>query len=301
MRWKKLGLIFCPENNYEWATTHAAIPFAEIVSDCKLRVYFSPRNSKGYAVVGIVDFNLNHPLKSLTLMPQPILEPGELGCFDENGAMISWIVRDGSKRYLYYVGWNIACSVPFRNAIGLVIDDGGGFKKIFNGPVLDRGSVDPCFVSNPCVLKDGEVWKMWYLSCDRWVLDKGMPKHFYRIKYAESEDGIHWRRDGVVCIDFKSPDEYAISRPCVLKDHKTYKMWYSYRGKAYRIGYAESNDGIHWERKDDEVGIDVSKSGWDSEMIEYAHVFDHKGQRYMLYNGNGYGKTGFGLAILKSD
>ncbi len=33
-------------------------------------------------------------------------------------------------------------------------------------------------------------------------------------------------------------------------------------------------------------------------MIEYAHVFDHAGTRYMLYNGNGYGKTGVGLATL---
>jgi len=76
-------------------------------------------------------------------------------------------------------------------------------------------------------------------------------------------------------------------------------MWYSYRGSKYRIGYAESKDGISWIRKDSEVGIDVSSSGWDSDMIEYPHVFDHGGQLYMLYNGNGYGKTGIGLAVLE--
>jgi hypothetical protein len=32
-------------------------------------------------------------------------------------------------------------------------------------------------------------------------------------------------------------------------------------------------------------------------MIEYPFVLRHKNEIYMLYNGNGYGKTGFGLAI----
>jgi len=34
-------------------------------------------------------------------------------------------------------------------------------------------------------------------------------------------------------------------------------------------------------------------------MIEYPYVFEHKGERYMLYNGNGYGKTGIGIAVLE--
>jgi hypothetical protein len=75
-------------------------------------------------------------------------------------------------------------------------------------------------------------------------------------------------------------------------------MWYSHRGKNYRIGYAESLDGLHWTRKDNEAGIHVSRSGWDSQMIEYPFVFDHQGSRYLLYNGNDYGKTGIGLGQL---
>ena len=78
-------------------------------------------------------------------------------------------------------------------------------------------------------------------------------------------------------------------------------MWYSCRGSAYRIGYAESNDGLEWERKDEEAGIDVSQDGWDSEMIEYPCVFQHGGSWYMLYNGNGYGASGIGLAVLDAD
>ena len=139
---------------------------------------------------------------------------------------------------------------------------------------------------------------MWYLSCREWKLEAGKPKHWYHIRYAESADGIKWKRTGIVCIDFVTRSEHAISRPCVIKENNWYKMWYSYRGKNYRIGYAESSDGLHWTRKDREAGIRVSRSGWDSKMIEYPFVFDHQGSRYLLYNGNDYGKTGIGLALL---
>lgn len=140
---------------------------------------------------------------------------------------------------------------------------------------------------------------MWYLSCTGWHMKNGKPEHRYHIKYAESQDGITWEREGTVSIDYANDDEYAISRPSVIRDNDCWRMWYSYRGDSYRIGYAESHDGHHWSRLDTEAGIDVSPAGWDSEMIEYPFVFDHKGHRYMLYNGNDYGKTGFGLAILE--
>jgi len=119
------------------------------------------------------------------------------------------------------------------------------------------------------------------------------------IKYAESTDGLGWKREGKIALHFKDENEYAMSRPFVLKENGIYRMWYSYRGAAYRIGYAESENGLDWERMDEKVGITVSDSGWDSESVEYPFLFDHKGQRYMLYNGNGYGRTGFGLAVLE--
>ena len=145
---------------------------------------------------------------------------------------------------------------------------------------------------------DEGVWKMWYLSCTGWEMVDGRARHSYHIRYADSDDGLNWRRLGRVCIDFQAQNEYAISRPSVVRDPDMYRMWYSHRGAGYRIGYAESDDGVVWTRKDEEAGIDVSLEGWDSEMIEYPCVFDHGARRYMLYNGNGYGATGIGLAEL---
>jgi hypothetical protein len=76
-------------------------------------------------------------------------------------------------------------------------------------------------------------------------------------------------------------------------------MWFCSRGETYRVRYAESLDGSSWVRSE-AAGIDLSPAGWDAEMIEYPCVFDHAGARYMLYAGNGYGRTGFGLAVLET-
>ena len=96
----------------------------------------------------------------------------------------------------------------------------------------------------------------------------------------------------------------AFSRPAVVRNSEFgYEMWFSYRsggGQTYRIGYATSRDGRNWELELDNAGFEVSASGWDSEMIEYPFVFCHKGRYYMLYNGNDYGLTGFGLAVRTS-
>jgi hypothetical protein len=213
--------------------------------------------------------------------------------------MPTWILDDGSVKRLYYIGWNVGASVPFRNALGVAISRDGGetFEKYSRGPILDRSVFDPCFVASACVLAEDGRWRMWYLSCIGWETVSGKLQHRYHIKHAESADGYEWRRMGRVCIDFRSPAEYAISRPTVLRDGDRYRMWYSYRGESYRIGYAESDDGLEWTRKDDEAGIDVSAEGWDSAMIEYPHVIRHQGRRYMFYNGNDYGRTGIGLAI----
>jgi hypothetical protein len=149
------------------------------------------------------------------------------------------------------------------------------------------------------VLVEDGLWRMWYVSATKWVVEGGQPKHFYHIRYADSRDGIRWRRDGTVCIDFEG-DEHAFGRPCVVKDAEGYRMWYSYRGDRYRIGYAESADGVRWQRCDRRAGFSASTDAWDAEMQTYPAVFDVKGRRYLLYNGNGYGATGLGLAVFEA-
>ncbi len=299
MKWKKLGHVFCPKGEAEWMSTHASVPFAEHLEGDLFRIYFTVRDIKSRSYTAYIDIDILNHTRILNVSAEPVLVPGALGEFDDSGSMACWLTKKNDVSYMYYQGWNLGVTVPFRNSIGLACRSGvERFRRYSPGPILDRSMFEPHFTATPCVIFDGLKWRMWYLSCTDWLLEGDSVKHKYHIKYAESDDGVNWIRKGVVAIDYAAENEYAISRPSVLYDGGVWRMWYSYRGSSYRIGYAESEDGIKWQRLDSQVGIDVSSSGWDSEMIEYPFVFEHNGKLYMLYNGNNYGKTGFGLAVL---
>jgi hypothetical protein len=311
MKWHKQGLIFAPEGNYDWMRTHAQVPLVDPVGENVLRVYFGTRDNLNRTVTAYIEIEADDPKHILYVHHKPVLGLGALGCFDDSGAMPSWIVRVGDLKYLYYIGWNVGTTVAYRNAIGLAVSRDGGksFARLYDGPIMDRTHREPHFCACPCVIREGSLWRMWYLSCVGWQVYNGRPEPCYHTKYAESSDGIHWRRDGIVCIDFKSSQETGIVRPTIIKEDHLYKMWYSYRGiedyrtnpqHSYRIGYAESSDGIRWTRKDEEVGIDISEEGWDSVMIAYPYVYEHKGKKYLFHNGNGFGRSGFGYAVLEN-
>jgi predicted GH43/DUF377 family glycosyl hydrolase len=298
MKWKKLGLIYCPEDVHPWMLSHAANTVAVNIGDDRFRIYFSTRNINRQASIGFVEVSMKNPTQILRVSEKPVLSPGEIGLFDDSGVSLSCIIPVENKLYMYYLGWNLGVTVPWRNSIGLAVSDDGGetFQRTSKAPLLDRNHIDPYSISYPFVFKDDEMYHMYYGSNLSWGAKQEEMAHL--IKYAWSEDGRQFHRTGDIALNFKNEKEYAISRPFVFKDGDVYKMWYSYRGASYRIGYAESTDGIRFNRMDEKVGIDVSEQGWDSEMICYPFLFDHKGNRYMLYNGNGYGKTGFGLAVL---
>ena len=306
MKWRKLGRVFCADKHSDWMYSHAMVPIAEKVDRDLYRIYFSPRDQNNRSHGAYLELDMRNPLKIVKLHTEPILKPGALGCFDDSGVIPNAIVLVGGRKLLYYTGINLGVTVPFRNAIGLAEwnDQLQSFERCFDGPVIDRIHTLPHFVAGPEVIYDGR-FRAWFTSCVGWKSKPEGPQHYYHIEYAESKDGVVWNRDGTVAIDFRDEFEYALGVPRIIRDADGYKMWFCSRAtpdcSTYRIRYATSNDGMKWVRHDDIVGIDVSSSGWDSKMICYPFVFDHKGQRFMLYNGNDYGRSGFGLAILESD
>jgi predicted GH43/DUF377 family glycosyl hydrolase len=311
MRWERRGLIFKVDNQYPWMAHHACVPVAEKVSESVLRIYFGPRDGKGRSVVGFIEVEADDPTCVLKVHDRPVLGLGALGTFDDSGAMPSCLVNHNDNKYLFYIGWNRGVTVPYRNAIGLAVSKDGGitFQRMFEGPIVDRTRFEPYFCASPFAMFDDEKWRLWYASSTGFVQVEGKPEPIYQVKYAESADAFVWNRLNRICLPYTFDGE-ANARPCVIKEGGRYRMWYCYRGsvnyrtdkaQSYRIGYAESLDGIEWTRLDHLVGIDRSASGWDSEMMEYPFVYEHRGTKYMLYNGNGFGETGIGYAELVED
>jgi hypothetical protein len=308
-QWIKKGLIYKPRGEHWWNRSHASVPTVDTANARFWRIYFGTRDQMNRNRISYVDVEAGNPGNILYEHDAPVLDLGKLGTFDDCGMMPSWILdRDGTK-FLYYIGWAVRNTIPYHNSIGLAVSRDGGitFERFSDGPLFGETTTEPYFTGTSCVIVEGRIWKNWYLSCTGWTLRNDRPEPRYHIKYAESADGILWDRRGLVAIDYKSDGEAGIVRSSVLLEGRKYMMWYSYRGgidyrtdinASYRIGYAESVDGVSWTRMDECVGIDVSPEGWDSAMIEYPHVVAYRGTKFMFYNGNRFGESGIGYAEL---
>lgn len=305
IHWRKLGLVFATNGDRPWSQTHAQVPTALVMND-RIRIFYSTRDVSNRTSTSFFEVEASDPTRVVHIHDRPVLSPGSPGGFDDCGAMASAVIRDGSETLLYYVGWNVRNTVPFHNSIGLTIsrDDAVSFERVFAGPIIDRCVIDPYFCTTAHVRRS-DRWEMWYSSGTEWRQSECRLESLYHIKYATSENGVEWRREGVVAIDFHSDMEGGLVRPSVVDADGGRRMWYSrrswrdYRGgvSSYRIGYAESDDGLRWRRRDDAAGIDVSDTGWDSDMIEYPNAVWADGNLYLFYNGNGFGSSGIGVAI----
>jgi hypothetical protein len=214
-------------------------------------------------------------------------------------------VRSGDELLLYYVGWQLGVRARYFLFAGLAVSDNAAraFVRNSQAPLLDRTDGELFVRSAPSVLHDGEHWKMWYIAGDSWIhRADGVEVPVYSMRYLESSTPKNWRGRGLVCMEPDAPSEIGFGRPVVVKQEGVFGCWYSVRTltMGYRIGYAESVDGLSWTRLDDRVGIDVSDSGWDSEMICFPWIQRTPHGTYMFYNGNNYGETGFGAAVLES-
>ena len=281
--------------------SHTAAPLALALGGSRYRVYFASRDAEQRSHGAYVELDLEDLSGSVEIPDHFVLGPGPLGNFDDHGVYPSSLVEHQGRLYLYYLGLNPGRDAPlWYSSIGLAVSDDGGlsFERISPAPILARSEHDPCLVTAPTVLLDDGLWRMWYVSGYRWDRgENGTPRSWYHVKYAESDDGIEWRREGRVCIDHVHEGERNTSRPSVVKDGDSYRAWFAYAGEfPYRIGYAESPDGLVWKRDDKQGGLDGDPEEWESRSQAYPHVFEHEGTLKMLYCGNELGRSGFGLA-----
>jgi hypothetical protein len=300
--WVKRGRVFASEGG---DFSHASHPCAVHYEDDVFVTAFTRRDARQRSHIFLAYARIAEGEIDLLGEPKLALGYGEPGCFDCDGAISVCFVPHRGKVYLYYVGWqNLPDSLWICDTGRAVLNARElTLAREFRGPVLGRDKDNPLFAAATAFHVDGDRWRTWYNSGVRWEKTPNGWKHYYGIHYAESADGLNWVCLPGQCIPFADEYEYAFGRPCVFHAQGTYFMWFAHRATkeiaTYRIGFASSADGRRWRRNDALAGIDVSAEGWDSEMICYPYVLEHRGIAYMLYNGNGYGKTGFGFATME--
>jgi hypothetical protein len=296
MKWNKLGQIFKVSSSCEEIISHASNPLAIHLYDDVFRIFYSARNILNKSSVSFVDIDVI-TLENINNPNEVVFSYGQEESFYSHGVSIGNYYLQKNKLYILFMGWQVKDGEHWRGDVGRLelIDK----KDLLLNPIdifMGIDEEDKISLSYPWVMFHEGIYKMWYGSTIEWTSENGEMIHI--IKYATSIDGENWKKHGIA-IPYEIGVAQAFSKPSVVIDEKGYHMWYSYRsgdGTKYKIGYSHSVDGIQWERKHNEVGIDVSKEGWDSEMICYPFIFEHKNNRYMLYNGNEYGKSGFGIA-----
>jgi len=315
--WKKHGKIFdstqhvLPSPCSAFAQSPQALVFDDFV-----RVYFSTREcepcGRYISHVAWVDFDKTFT-RVLRVSAQTALGNGALGCFDEHGIFPFSPLRHGGRILAYTTGWSRRVSVSVETSIGVVESHDGGatFKRIGNGPVLSASLHEPYLVGDGLVRVYDGVFHMWYIFGTSWrrYAPDAPPDRTYKIGHATSLDGTNWRKQESrqIVIDRLGPDE-SQALPTVLRIGRRWHMTFCYRqsfdfrnnpNRSYRLGYAWSDDLSNWIRDDEALGLDVSTAGWDSEMMCYPHLFECEGRPCLLYNGNAFGRDGFGLAVLE--
>ncbi|HMF31605.1 MAG TPA: family 43 glycosylhydrolase [Candidatus Lokiarchaeia archaeon] len=137
-------------------------------------------------------------------------------------------------------------------------------------------------VNRPCVVHHGDLYHMWYT---------GQAKGRSSIGYATSPDGVSWTRASSepVFVPLNKWEKGALMCPHVLWDEhmQVYRMWYS-GGEQYEpnaIGYATSEDGIHWNRLNDPVFTPAKELAWERDRVAACQVIQHNGWHLMFYVG----------------
>jgi len=307
--WRQLGMVFAPDGSWDWSRSHAQAPAAIVLGD-RIRVYYGTRNAENRSRTSFFEVDRADPTRLVYVHDRPVLDLGKPGTHDEDGVIGSQAVIVGEEMRLYYGGVSRGGHVPYRMSVGLArsLDGGLTFERLFEGPVVDRTPHEPYMTMAPNLLpNDAGGWTMWYGSGTGWVEIEGKFEPTYQIKLAYSDDGLAWRQTNHTCIGKLDPLE-ANTRPAVQRTPDGgYEMWFCYRSSrhyrdgagSYRIGYATSKDGRDWERQPDPEGLAPSGQGWNSATMSYPSVVVADGRKLMFHNGDGFGQTGVGCAVLE--
>lgn len=317
MKWRKTGKIFDPSQH---ALPNGCELFAQspqaLVCDDHVRIYFSTRarDASGKFLSHVAYVDMDRALERiLRVADHTVLPLGELGAFDEHGIFPINPVRHGDRVLAYTTGWNRRVSVSVDTAIGLAVSTDGGrtFAREGAGPVLAQSLHEPCLVGDGFVQVIDGVFHMWYIFGTGWkrYAPDAAPDRTYKIGHATSGDGVHWTKEEArqIVADRLGPDE-SQALPTVTEIDGRHHMFFCYRqssdfrtnaGRGYRIGHAWSDDLQNWTRDDDQIPLAVEPGAWDGDMQCYPHVFKVDDRICLLYNGNEFGRHGFGLALLE--
>ncbi len=267
-----------------------------------LKMYYAGRQGAG---VGFAEGRLDAPTEWTEHPASPVLRP-RTDNWEGNMLNQPRVVKVSTTHWrMYYTGWGLkdARGTPWAMGIAESHDTGVTWERLMDEPFMERGpegAPDDGGACVPMVIRVGGLWYMWYTAMT--VIPDRQSIH---LCLATSKDGIHWDKhpgNPVLTDDFtQGPGRNVTSRCFVRHVDGLFQMWYSHARPDYRIRYAESLDGIHWERSPLQLALDASPApAWDDQMVEYPEVDVVDGQWRLWFCGNGFGSVGFATGVPES-
>lgn len=300
LRVRRKGLVFGPSSSCGWACHTALQPTPWLRDDGIVRVFVGMRDGLGRSRVGFVDVDAADPSVVRRVSETPVLDLGDAGSFDENGVVPCAVTQHEGRLLLFYAGYQLGQSVRFTVFSGLAesIDGGESFRRVSSVPVTDRSDDGRLFRVIHTILYEEQRWRVWYGSGN--TFDRGSSKTLprYDVRYMESDTPFCFPKRGQIAVPAVG-SEHRIGRPYVIKNGSGYLMLYGIgtEREPYRLGNARSSDGRFWVREDD-IDMGVQSGVWDSEMIAYPAVVRTRDHNILFYNGNDYGRNGFGYGLI---
>lgn len=191
------------------------------------------------------------------------------------------------RYFLYYAGLDSPQGIE---QIGVAVsDDLRVWTRPRATPIIPLGSTgegDALQTSNPCVLLEEGVFRMWYQGRGR---DSKL-----NICYAESSDGVVWKANSEPVLRASKDNEGyrgGYQHPHVLfdRDSRRYRMWFtSQNGSSSTISYAESMDGLVWDKIIE--GIVRPEAEWEGALLYYPFVTRSLSGYELWYTARGNGK-----------
>lgn len=309
-RWRREGLILQVPPLHPWWASHAQLPTVLPLSDRLWRIYFAARDGRNRSHVLAVDVDPCDRMRVLAEHFEPLLAPGRAGAFDHTGVLPSCALAVEGQVRLYYSGLFVREDVRGSGAVGLALsDDGLSFRRAFEGPVHGVGPYDPFFGVSPMVCVQGQEWRMYYVGGGGWRQVEGVLDPFYEIRQTTSTDGLVWSPRSRAVFPDRAQGASSQARPWITGADGDARLWFSQRGEGYRQAGA---DAYHIAS----IGLDPqgcalgtaepalfdpapASGDFDGWMQAYGCVAACGEDLIMVYNGDDFGRSGFGWARLE--
>ena len=293
--WRKLGRVL-QASGTALSRSHVMLPTPLVMAD-RVRVFYASCDEHLRGRVFFADFATEPPFALLATNPKPVFDVGPVGSFDCDGVNPSQVLETNEGLALLYIGWRRGpAAEPYTLFAGLAWsrDCGMSFARRPE-PILPPRPGERLFRTAPFIDRDEKGYRLFYIGGDTFVDgDFGRRTPVYSLMEQRGDSLLKW--DGPAR-PLMSPDlaagEVGFGRPVVTPDRR---LMVSLRTRAgYRL-FETDLDFLPQSRSVLTPVIPPPFEAWEAEMTCFGAPCVVGANELLFYNGDGYGRTGMGLA-----